>query len=217
MASIFNAYVAYQFIKTLTTKWSDMEAYDLGIVDENGKQLKKTRDLDTQKERNAYTVFHRVTFNLKRVLEKFPFGRSRIASYAAALALLRENQENLTDDELEMMEEYLCEYINHLESEQQTNMLNEEIANSVGDASNLAGLGLNPPKNFGGMKVFSVKNNTYVKLLKGKKKYARWKNYIETDEAEPIRDYIKKNPKKRVVLMDNKFGTMMILYRHNEI
>ena len=58
MASIFNAYVAYQFIKTLTTKWSDMEAYDLGIVDENGKQLKKTRDLDTQKERNAYTVFH---------------------------------------------------------------------------------------------------------------------------------------------------------------
>ena len=93
MASIFNAYVAYQFIKTLTTKWSDMEAYDLGIVDENGKQLKKTRDLDTQKERNAYTVFHRVTFNLKRVLEKFPFGRSRIASYAAALALLRENQE----------------------------------------------------------------------------------------------------------------------------
>ena len=28
MASIFNAYVAYQFIKTLTTKWSDMDAFD---------------------------------------------------------------------------------------------------------------------------------------------------------------------------------------------
>lgn len=217
MASIFNAYVAYQFIKTLTTKWSDMEAYDLGIIDENGKQLKKTKDLDTQKEKNAYTVFHRVTFNLKRILEKFPFGRSRIASYAAALALLRENKEGLSDDELEMMEEYLCEYINHVEREQQTMMLNEEIANAVGDASNLAGLGANPPQHFGGMKVFSVKNDTYTKLFKGKKKYARWKKYMETDEAEPIRDYIRKNPKKKVILMDNKFGTMMILYRHNEI
>ena len=46
MASIFNAFVAYQFIKTLTTKWNKMKAYDLGIIDENGKQLKKTADLE---------------------------------------------------------------------------------------------------------------------------------------------------------------------------
>ena len=51
MASIFNAFVAYQFIKTLTTKWNKMKAYDLGIIDENGKQLKKTADLETQKEK----------------------------------------------------------------------------------------------------------------------------------------------------------------------
>ena len=216
MAGIFNAYVAYQFIKTLTTKWSDMDAFEYGIVDENGKQLKKSNELKSQAEKNSYTVFHRVTFNLKRILEKFPGGKSRIASYAAALALLRENLEGLSDDDLNLMEEYLCDYIN-LQEQNSYSTLTEEIANSVGDASNLAGLGTNPPAKFAGMRVFSIKNDTYTKLLKGKKKYARWQRYMESDEAMPIRQYIKSNPKKKVVLMDQQFGSMMILHRHNEI
>ena len=221
MASIFNAFVAYQFIKTLTTKWNKMKAYDLGIIDENGKQLKKTADLETQKEKNAYTLFHRLVFNLKRILEKFPFGRSRIASYAAAFALLREWKEenNLDDMTFELLEGQLCDYINLLEEEVQKqgeNLLEDAAINSVGDGSNIAGL-TGVPAKFAGMPIFRIKSTTYNKLLGGKKKYARWAKYIESEEAAPIREYIRKNPKKKIVLQDDQYGIMTILRRHNEV
>ena len=95
-----NAYFTYKFLRVLTTPWDKMEAYELGIIDENGNILKKTRQLATAQERKAYTIFHRLAFNLKKVLEKVPLGRTRIASYAAALFLLREHTE-MTDDQLQ--------------------------------------------------------------------------------------------------------------------
>jgi hypothetical protein len=304
MASVFNAFVAYQFLKTLTNRWDQMEAYKLGIIDANGKQLKKTADLETQKEKNAYTIFHRLVFNLKRILERFPFGKSRIASYSAAFALLKESKNDFSEEEYEMMESLLMEFINaheeeivdlneeleyneswykdsankvlsktalkkqydhavktlksvidrkkkqagskglrhsieyyaqqiarsydYIDNRQLANLfrseypalaeefVSEEIVNSVGTGANIAGL-TGVPSKFAGMQVFPVKTDTYVNLFKGKKKFARWKKYMESDEAQPIRDYIKKKPKEKIVLMDQSTGTMMFLYRHNEI
>jgi len=85
-----DTFYTYRFIKILTTPWDEMEAYDLGIIDENGEVLKKARQLRTSEEKDAYTLFHRLVFNIKRLLEKLPLGRRRLASYAAALFLLRE-------------------------------------------------------------------------------------------------------------------------------
>jgi hypothetical protein len=85
-----DTFYTYRFIKILTTPWDEMDAYDLGIIDENGDVLKKARQLRTSEEKDAYTLFHRLVFNIKRLLEKLPLGRRRIASYAAALFLLRE-------------------------------------------------------------------------------------------------------------------------------
>jgi hypothetical protein len=221
MASVFNAFLAYKFIKIITTPWKDMDAYEYGIVDENGKQLKKTNQLKTPEERSSYTLFHRLIFNLKRILEKFPFGNSRIASYAAAFALLKEERtrslKDVDDEVYDQLEGFLCDYVNILEDATQENLIESAPVNSIGDASHLAGLGKTPPASFAGMRIFRVKNSTYNKLLKGKKKYARWQNYIAADEASEIRDYIHKNPKKSVVLMDDSYGTMTILRRHNEI
>ena len=90
MASAVDTFITYQFIKILTTKWEDMPAYKHGIIDEKGKLLKKYRTLKTNDEKNSYTIFHRVVWNLKRILEKLPFGRTRLASYAAGLFLLKE-------------------------------------------------------------------------------------------------------------------------------
>ena len=221
MASVFNAFLAYKFIKVITTPWKDMEAFEHGIVDENGKQLKKTNQLKTSEEKSSYTLFHRLIFNLKRILEKFPFGKSRIASYAAAFALLREERnkslKDVDDETYEQIEGFLCDYVNILEEKTQELLMEDAPVNSIGDASHLAGLGKMPPASFAGMRVFRIKNDTYNKLLKGKKKYARWQNYISAEEASEIRDYIRKNPKKSVVLMDDSYGTMTILRRHNEI
>lgn len=82
---------AFRFLKLLTTPWNKLKAYELGIVDENGKNLKKARELTTKEEKSAYTIFHRLVFNIKRLLNKIPGGKSTLASYAAALYLIKEH------------------------------------------------------------------------------------------------------------------------------
>lgn len=84
-------YYTFRFVKTLVTAWRDMPAYELGIIDEKGKVLRKWTSLTTDQEKSAYTVFHRLVFNIKRLLEKLPFGQTKLASYAAALFLIKEN------------------------------------------------------------------------------------------------------------------------------
>lgn len=83
-------YYTYKFIKTLVTPWDKMKAYDMGIIDANGKFLKKGQSL-TADEKSEFTLFHRLVFNFKRILEKLPFGKTKLASYAAALFLLKEH------------------------------------------------------------------------------------------------------------------------------
>jgi hypothetical protein len=78
---------AFRFLRLLTTPWEKSKAFELGLVDENGKKLKKAT---TPEEKSSYTVFHRLVFNIKRVLGKLPFGKSKLASYAAALFLIKE-------------------------------------------------------------------------------------------------------------------------------
>lgn len=81
----------FRFLRLLTQSWKDTAAYKAGVIDDNGKVIKRTRDFTTQEEKDSYTLFHRLVFNLKRLIEKVPLGKSKIASYAAALFLIKEN------------------------------------------------------------------------------------------------------------------------------
>lgn len=94
-----DTYYTYRFLKILTTDWEDMDAYELGIIDSDGKALKKSRELRTREEKSAYTLFHRLVFALKRILGKFPGGRTVVGRYGAALFLLKEHT-GMTDDEI---------------------------------------------------------------------------------------------------------------------
>ena len=76
---------AFRFLKLLTTPWEKLKAYELGIIDGNGKNIKKAKELKTTEEKSAYTIFHRLVFNVKRLLPK-----GKIASYATALFLIKE-------------------------------------------------------------------------------------------------------------------------------
>jgi hypothetical protein len=100
ISSAANAYFTYKFLRTLTRSWTDMPAYELGIIDENGKVIKKGSQLKTQAEKEAYSIFDRLAFNIKRILEKLPFGKSKLASYATALFLIREHT-GMTEDQLD--------------------------------------------------------------------------------------------------------------------
>jgi len=94
-----DTYYAYRFVKILSTDWKDMDAYEFGIIDENGKVLRKSRTLRTSEEKSAYTIFHRLVFGIKRILEKLPGGRTAAASYAAALYLIKEHT-GMSDEQL---------------------------------------------------------------------------------------------------------------------
>ena len=83
-------FVAYCFLRILTTPWKKTDAFKLGIIDEKGKILKKKNKLKGSEEKEAYTMFDRLVWKLKRLLEKISFGKTRIASYAAALWLIKE-------------------------------------------------------------------------------------------------------------------------------
>ena len=86
-----DVYYTYRFIKTLTTPWEKTDAYAMGIIDKDGNPLKKSSQLRTSREKDSYTVFHRLVFNLKRIFTRLPFARSALGSYAAAMFLLKEN------------------------------------------------------------------------------------------------------------------------------
>ena len=101
-----NLYFIYKFLRILTTPWESTDAFKLGIVNEKGKILKKHRKLKLDKEKEAYTLMHRLVWKLKRLIEKVTFGKSRLASYAAALWLIKEEKSFYGNDE-ELQESFL--------------------------------------------------------------------------------------------------------------
>jgi len=108
---VVDLFMVYQFIRRLATPFDKMDAYKEGIIDKDGKVLIKSKDLNTKKQRAAWRIFDRMIANLKKLLAKVPGGSSKLASYAAALFLIREYKaftdedmflnEDMTDDQLD--------------------------------------------------------------------------------------------------------------------
>jgi hypothetical protein len=88
--NVVDTVIVFRILKMMTRKWEEMDAFKFGLIDANGKRIKSVKP-KTSEEKNSFTLLHRLVFNLKRVLELLPFGRTRLASYAASLALLKEN------------------------------------------------------------------------------------------------------------------------------
>ncbi len=107
MASgVANLIFTYSFLKRLVTPFNETDAYKLGIIDERGKKLKSPK---TTEELNSYSTFERLVFNIKKIIERLPGGKSKLASYAAALFLIKEHdntKEHYSEKELvEALEE----------------------------------------------------------------------------------------------------------------
>ena len=89
-AAALDIFIAYKFIKLLSTPWIETDAYKLGIIDDKGKILKKRKTLKDA-ERKAYpSVFYTLVWKIKRLLDKLPPTRTRLGSLATALWLLKE-------------------------------------------------------------------------------------------------------------------------------
>ena len=79
--------ITYRVVKLLATPFEKQEACKYGIIDKDGKVLRKFRTLKTTAEKKAYTMLHRFVFNLKRILQKAGLG-GRLGTFAVALGLL---------------------------------------------------------------------------------------------------------------------------------
>lgn len=120
MTRFVDSIITYRILKLLVTPFNKTDAYKEGIIDEKGNVLKKERELNTVAERNAYSLLHRLVFRLKRIIEKVPIENKKLASYAAALALIKENVEidkepvSFEKQYLDMIKTPLTEEINYL-------------------------------------------------------------------------------------------------------
>ena len=101
---VVDLFMVYQFIRRLATPFEKWPAYKEGIIDKDGKVLIKSKDLNTKKQRAAWRIFDRMIANLKKLLAKVPGGSSKLASYAAALFLIREYK-TFTDEDMFLNED----------------------------------------------------------------------------------------------------------------
>ncbi len=92
---------ALRIITLLTTPWEEQSAYKFGIIDKEGKRLRRYRDLKTSDERDSFTYLHRMVFNMKRLLQNVPGGKSWLGAATASLLMLKEGLKELDISERE--------------------------------------------------------------------------------------------------------------------
>ena len=94
MGKFVDSVIAFRILHMLVQNFEDTPAFRLGIIDKNGKELKRMKDLNTVQLRDAYTLLHRLVFRLKRIINKVPIENKKLVSLAAAYALIREDLAN---------------------------------------------------------------------------------------------------------------------------
>lgn len=206
---LLDLYLAYSFVRRLATPFDQWKAYELGIIDADGKVLRKKSSFTRREEHEAWGYYDIMIANLKRLLGTVPGGKRQLASIAAALLLLREHWEGTGS------------YTNELELDEGFRTILDELledapTNSAG-GGHVAGIrpGEDPPvKHFAGSRVFDVDGKIMHLSRHGKVKPHRYSRYVGADKTgEEIRKYGRSNPKKGIILQDRKTGAMSYL-RH---
>ena len=109
MGRAIDLFVTYRFIRLLTTPFEKTDAFKLGIIDKDGKRTDKK--LYKVEERNAYTVLHKLVFNIKKIFAKVPDFRTKVGTYAiAALFLLKDTFKEHVEDP-QMFEKEFLKYL----------------------------------------------------------------------------------------------------------
>lgn len=116
MSRFVDSLITYRILRLLTTPFEETDAFKLGIIDSKGKELKKMSQLNSVQERDAYTILHRLVYRLKKIIERVPIENKKILSYAAALALIKE-QYSAGSEPINLEELYLEKLNTQLDEE----------------------------------------------------------------------------------------------------
>jgi hypothetical protein len=134
MGRAIDLFVTYRFIKLLVTPFEKTPAFKLGIIDAEGQRVRiKTpsrgimpTELKTDAEKSAYTVLHKLVFNIKKIFQKVPGLRTKLGTYAAALFLLKDTFKESVDDP-DMFEKEFMKYLKEEGYEIDNTILEEVI------------------------------------------------------------------------------------------
>ena len=172
---VVDLFLVFNFIKRLVTPFTKWEAYKEGIIDEKGNILIKRKEFVKNSQKSAFGIFDQMILNLKKLLGKLPGGQTKLASYASALWLIREQQrieatnylteESVEEDLQVALERFLSEN-ETLIAEAAKREIDEEPANAVG-GGNIAGLGIGPDGEPGVSKKNQKKHKKRIRDIMG--------------------------------------------------
>jgi hypothetical protein len=114
-----------------------MPAYEAGLIDADGNFL-KNRNSFTPEEKKKLQMFDVMIINLKKLIAKVPFGKTRIATIAAALYLIRSKPGKNVNEELVLDDTSLEEGFNNIMKE--VEKIYEDGIGAVNSTVGIAGL-----------------------------------------------------------------------------
>lgn len=176
MKEVIDLAITYKFLKNLVTPFEKWPAYKLGLIDKNGNILKPRNQRLKQEEKDALGYFDVVTLNLRKLIGKLPGGQSAIATYAAALLLMKEYPKKQMKEGFEPSEQQVAFMLQEVMKE-----INEELA-VTNSTANIAGL---TPDSIG------VKKKAMIRYKKANQKLApsrlgkRFVNFVAEEEKKP--------------------------------
>jgi hypothetical protein len=150
---LVDMFLTYQFLKRINTPFEEWDAYKLGIIDKQGKVIKKRKQLKTAQQRAAWGYFDIVTSNIKKLMAKVPGGQSQVGTLATSYLLMKESEEKQLSEE---QVQQLCEDVFGIASM------------NAGDSS---GAGVTPANNIGqgNVKLYDPLLPKVKKILRRKK------------------------------------------------
>lgn len=104
MSKLVDNLLAFRIISMIAQRFDETDAYKLGIIDAEGKNLIPSSKLSTGDQKDAYTYLHRLVFNVKKLINKLPGGENKLKNVVSAYFLVKEAYENensvLTEERL---------------------------------------------------------------------------------------------------------------------
>lgn len=125
MARLVDNLIAFKILKMLVTPFDQTEAFHLGIIDAQGKTIRKSSTLTTNDEKDAYNYLTRLVFGLKKIINRLPGGESKMKSLIAALWLVKEQYENKDKMTNAVLEEKFVELLKMMDN--RVSLVEEEI------------------------------------------------------------------------------------------
>lgn len=179
--TIFNGYYASKFIEVMNNPITKLKAYELGIIDKNGKEKRKPK----QEESEDWNYFIKTVLFFKKKLYDYIPSKSQFDRFARMLYKVVENLNNL---EINNGRQYIEERINNIMDETMKK-INEDGTSTGGIAASGAVMSdpalqkRTPPQTVSTQKVVTPKkkeDDDLLKKLKDPKILKTFKDFIKS-------------------------------------